>query len=115
MEIPKSKDERVLVFEGREGQGIAPITFELLEAGRELTDQIGGNLCCAVLGKEVDRLSKEMSQYADEVYSLDHSILADFNPEFTKKDEFPGLLEIRPSLFILKYYFPIFLRASSPL
>jgi electron transfer flavoprotein alpha subunit len=82
MEVRKQANGRILVFTEREGQEIAPITFELLQAGRELTDQMGGNLCVAVLGNRMDHLSKEISQYADKVYSLDHPLLASFYPEF---------------------------------
>lgn len=82
MEIQKQENSGVLVFVEREGQEIAPITFEVLQAGRALADQTGGSLCSAVLGNEIDHLSKELSQYADKVYSLDHPHLASFDPEF---------------------------------
>jgi electron transfer flavoprotein alpha subunit len=82
MEIQKQENSRVLVFVEREGREVVPITFELLQAGRELADQMGGSLCSAVLGNEIDHLSKEISQYADEVYSLDHPLLANFDSEF---------------------------------
>ena len=82
MEIRKQDKARVLVFAEREGQEIPPITLELLQAGRELADQRGGNLCSVVLGNNIDNLSEEISQYSDEVYSLDHPLLASFDPEF---------------------------------
>jgi electron transfer flavoprotein alpha subunit len=82
MEVRKQTNGRILVYVERDGQEIAPITFELLQAGRELMDQMGGNLCSAVLGNEINPLSKEISQYVDEVYSLDHPLLANFYPEF---------------------------------
>jgi electron transfer flavoprotein alpha subunit len=82
VEIRKQDNSRVLVFVEREGREVAPITFELLQAGKELADQMGGSLCSAVLGNEIGHLSKEISQYADEVYSLDHPLLASFAPEF---------------------------------
>jgi electron transfer flavoprotein alpha subunit len=81
MEIRK-QENRVLVFVEREGREVVPITLELLQAGRVLADQIGGSLCGAVFGNEIDHLSEEISQYADEVYSLDHPLLASFAPEF---------------------------------
>jgi electron transfer flavoprotein alpha subunit len=81
LEIRKKDEGRILVFVEREGQRIAPITFELLQAGREVSDQIGGNLCSVVLGNEIGHLSKEISQYTDEVYSLDHTLLKSFNPD----------------------------------
>jgi electron transfer flavoprotein alpha subunit len=81
METQKEENRRVLVFVERESQEIAPIAFELFHAGRELTDQIGGILCSVILGHEMDHLSKEVSHYADEVYSIDHPLLASFDPE----------------------------------
>jgi len=72
----------ILLFVERDRKEIAPITFELLQAGRELTNQTGGNLCGAVLGNEIGHLSKEMSQYVDEVYSLNHPLLENSDPEF---------------------------------
>lgn len=82
MEIRKQDNGRILVLVEREGQEIVPITFELLQAGKQLTDQIGGILCSAILGNGMDHHSKEISHYADEVYFLDHPLLANFNPEF---------------------------------
>jgi electron transfer flavoprotein alpha subunit len=82
MEIQRQENSGVLIFVEREGQEIVPISFELLQAGRELADQTGGSLCSAVLGNEIGRLSEEISQYADEVYSLDHPHLASFDAEF---------------------------------
>lgn len=82
MGMGKQENGRVLVLVEREEHEIAPITFELLQAGRELTDQIGGYLCSVILGNNIDNVSKELSQYADVVYSLDHSLLASFNPDF---------------------------------
>ena len=82
MEIRKQDNGRILVLVEREGQEIVPITFELLQAGKQLTDQIGGILCSIELGNGMDHHSKEISQYADEVYFLDHPLLANFNPEF---------------------------------
>jgi electron transfer flavoprotein alpha subunit len=81
MEVGKEANGGILVLVEREGLGIAPITFGLFQAGRKLTDQTGGNLCSAVLGNEINPLSQEISQYADEVYSLDHPLLQNFDPE----------------------------------
>ena len=81
-EIRKQDNGRVLVIVEREGQEIAPITLELLQAGRELTDQIGSNLCGVVIGNNNNDLAEEISQYSDEVYSLDHPLLGSFDPEF---------------------------------
>lgn len=81
MKIRKQDNGRVLVMVEREGQEIAPITLELLQAGKELADQVGGNLCSVVIGDNNNDPSEEISQYSDEVYSLDHPLLASFDPE----------------------------------
>jgi electron transfer flavoprotein alpha subunit len=82
MEIRKQDNGRVLVIGEREGQEITPITLEVLQAGRELADQIGGKLCSVVIGNNNNDLSEEISQYSDEVYSLNHPLLESFDPEF---------------------------------
>jgi len=81
-EIQKQDNGKVLVIVEREGQEIAPITLELLQAGRELADQIGSILCSVVIGDNNNDLAEDISQYSDEVYSLDHPLLASFDPEF---------------------------------
>jgi electron transfer flavoprotein alpha subunit len=63
----KKDNGRILVLVEREEQEILPITFELLQAGKELAGQLGSNLCSVVLGNEMDHLSKGISQYTEQV------------------------------------------------
>ena len=73
--------KRVLILVEREDGGVATITLELLQAGRELADKVGANLCAAVLGREIGDISKEITHFADEVYSLKSTLLQDFQVE----------------------------------
>ena len=77
----KKVPKKILILAGREDEQFASITFELLRAGRELSDQIGGGLCVALLGHKIGHLSNEMAHFVDRVYSLDHPLLAGFRPE----------------------------------
>lgn len=81
MEVRKQSNGRVLVFVEREGKEIAPIAFELLSAGKKLSIDLKGILCAAVLGNEISDVSSEIAYFADEVYSLDHSLLGRFQVE----------------------------------
>lgn len=65
----------------REDQGIAPITFELLGMGKKIATGLKGIVAGAVLGHGITDLSMEIARFADEVYSLDHTLLAGFKPE----------------------------------
>jgi len=71
----------ILVLAEREGQGLASITFELLGMGKKIAADSKGSLCAAVLGHEIADVSGEIAHFADEVYSLDHTLLASFKPE----------------------------------
>jgi electron transfer flavoprotein alpha subunit len=79
--MPAEHGRILILVEQEDGQSM-PITFELLHAGSEIADKMGTYLCAAVLGKEIDNLSNEISPFADEVYSLDHPLLESFSPEF---------------------------------
>jgi electron transfer flavoprotein alpha subunit len=70
--------KRVLTLVERENGEVATITLELLQAGRELADKLGANLCAAVLGHELGVISREITHFADEVYSLESTLLEDF-------------------------------------
>jgi len=72
------KHKRILILVEEEDGQIASITFELLRAGRELADKIGGILCTAVLGHEVVDIANESTDFSDECYCLNQILLADF-------------------------------------
>lgn len=73
---------RILVLVERDGQGIAAMTFELLGIGKKIAAESKGILCAAIIGHEIDDLSKQIANFADEVYLLNHPLLLEFRPEF---------------------------------
>ena len=81
MEEISQEHGRVLILAEREGIGFASITFGLIGVGRKIATDLKGLVAAAVLGHEISDLAKEMAQFADEVYSLDHPLLGDFRPE----------------------------------
>ena len=72
------EENKILIFAEKEDEKIAYFTYELLRAGEELADKLRGHICVAVLGHEVGDMSEEMARFSDEVYALDHPLLADF-------------------------------------
>jgi electron transfer flavoprotein alpha subunit len=73
--------KRILVLVGKEDGGVAPVTYELLRAGRELADKVSASLCTAVLGHKVGGISQELAHYSVEVYHLDNPYLAVFQAD----------------------------------
>jgi electron transfer flavoprotein alpha subunit len=65
----------------REGQGFASITLELLGAGRKIVSDLGAILSVALLGHEISDATREITKFAEKVYSLDHPLLQNFQPE----------------------------------
>jgi electron transfer flavoprotein alpha subunit len=59
---------------------LVEVTFELLGKGRELADAKGGNLVAVLLGNGVKNLAGEMG-LANQVISVEHAQLENFNPE----------------------------------
>lgn len=59
---------------------LAEVTFELLGKGRELADAKGGQLVAVLLGNGIKNLAGEMS-IANQVISVEHVQLENFNPE----------------------------------
>ena len=73
----------ILVLVEKEGENVvAPITFELLKAGRVLVDKIEGVLCAAVLGHGVSDISREIAHFSDQVYSIDNVLASSFQVDF---------------------------------
>jgi len=78
MENIIGKYGRILVLAEMEDRKFASITFELLGVGRELADKVAAKLCAAVLGHEIGDVSHEIAQFSEEVYSLNHILLEEF-------------------------------------
>ena len=72
---------RILILAEKEYATVGSITYELLGIGRKIATDLKGSLAVAVLGHEIAGVSREIAQFADEVYSLDHFLLNNFKAE----------------------------------
>jgi electron transfer flavoprotein alpha subunit len=73
--------ERIAVVIEQGGGQLSPVVFELLNAGRQLADRGGQLLCACVLGQGIADVCEEIAYYADEVYTVDNALLADFQAD----------------------------------
>jgi electron transfer flavoprotein alpha subunit len=78
--IEVEKDRILVLIEQEEGRP-APVTFELLRAGANLSQEGGDVLCACVLGYGVDEIAEEVAYYAHEVYLVDNAVLAHFQSD----------------------------------
>src|SRR5262245_39748622 len=73
-----SNKEVIIIAEQVDGE-IQPVTLELLGAGRDLANKLGGKLSCFILGYELGDTPKKLIAYgADEVYLADHPELKNY-------------------------------------
>lgn len=78
-EIITPSNKEVIVVAEVADHVIQPVTLELLGAGRDLADKLGGQLTCFILGHELGDLPKTLIHYgADKVYVADHPELATY-------------------------------------
>ena len=73
--------DRILVIIEREEGRIAPLSYELLNAGAELSRQGGEVLCACLLGDGAGELADEIAWYASEVYVIDNPLLSHVQPD----------------------------------
>jgi electron transfer flavoprotein alpha subunit len=58
------------------------MSFEALAAGQKIAQAAGGTAAAAVLGADIEALTKEASGFAvEKVYALNHALLADYTPD----------------------------------
>jgi len=72
---------KVMILADKSESGLDPVTYELLQMGRKLASDLQGSLAAVIIGHGIGQAVEEVSQYADEVYSIDHARLASFSPE----------------------------------
>ncbi len=69
------------IGEIQEGK-VLSVTLEALGIGRKLADELGKELSCAILGKDLDGLSQELIYHgADKVYILEDELLKEYNSD----------------------------------
>ncbi len=94
----------VLVFgEIAEGR-LAPITIELLGAGRKLANDLGEELSALLLGSQATGLSQEAIAYgADSIYVMEDPLLDQYNSDAYTQVAADLCKKIAPSILLLGY------------
>jgi len=76
--ITPSNKEVIVICEQNKGE-VKPVALELLGAGRDLANKLGGKLSCILLGSKLDEAIKKLIAYgADNVYVADNPILENY-------------------------------------
>ncbi len=91
----------IAVFaEWRRGR-LAPVTFELLGAGRRLADERGVELVAILPGHDLESHAAEcIAHGADKVVVIDHELLADFTDDGYGNAIYDAIMEVRPEVVL---------------
>lgn len=72
----------VWVVAERDEEGLRETTFEILEEGRKLADQLEDRLCCVLIGHQVGESIETLGRYGvDTIYVVEHPLLAEYNTD----------------------------------
>ena len=86
------------IAEGR----LAPITIELLGAGRGLADELGEDLSILLMGSEPGGLGQEAIAYgADNVYVAEDSLLEHYNSDVYTQVAADLCRQVSPSIMLV--------------
>ncbi len=81
---------------------LAPITIELLGAGRKLADELGEDLSALLMGSQAGGLAQEAIAYgADKVYVAEDSLLDDYNSDAYTQVSADLCQKVLPSIVLL--------------
>lgn len=89
-----------VLAEHRQGQ-IRDITFEMLTKGKELAEKTNMDLTAVLLGKDVKKHAKNLSEYAKKVLLIEDAKLENFNSEAYQKVLSNLIKEHKPLLTII--------------
>ena len=91
----------IAVFaEWRRGR-LAPVTLELLGAGRRLADELGVELMAILPGRDLaEHAAKCIVHGADRVALIDHGLLADFTDDAYGNALYDAILALRPEVLL---------------
>jgi electron transfer flavoprotein alpha subunit len=91
----------VWVFLERKEDSIAPVSLELLGAGRKLADKRGVPLAGILIGEQVKPLAKTAIHYgADIVYVYDDPIFRDYRTESYMRAVIEAVQKYKPEIFL---------------
>ena len=81
---------------------LAPITLQLLGAGRTLADDLGEGLAALFIGQGLEEASQEAIAYgADKVYSVEEALLAHYHPELFGQALLQAVQQLQPGILLL--------------
>lgn len=81
---------------------LSPTAYELLNAGRELADDLGEKLCAVLLGSGVEKFAAELFEYgADTVYVCDDAHLENYVDDVYAKTLAAMIAQYKPNKFLL--------------
>lgn len=80
--IPESEYQGVWVYIEQRNGKVAPVSLELLGAGRKLADKLGVELAGVLLGNKVGHITDTLYEYgADTVYMIDDPVFDQYRSE----------------------------------
>lgn len=80
--LPESEYQGVWVYIEQRNGKIAPVSLELLGAGRELADKLGVELAGVLLGNNVDHVVNDLYEHgADTIYMIDNPVFDQYRGE----------------------------------
>jgi len=93
--------KKVLVLVEGENGKVASVTLEVLGLARKVADSLQGNVCAAVIGHEIRGILKEIIYFADDVYSTESPLLADFQADIYSSALEDLSQEVNPFLILM--------------
>lgn len=91
----------VLIYAETRGNDIHPVSYELLNKGREIADKLNVRLSSVILGYGIRDKCKELIYYgADRVYVYDHPSLKDFDVVLYKHNIIKLIKEVKPNIVL---------------
>jgi len=94
-------DQSIWVYLERDRDGLAGISLELLAKGRQLADQAGWILGGILLGSQNSELCRAaIAHGADEIWSAEHVLLADFTIDAYSRVMFEMILKGMPGVLL---------------
>ena len=91
----------ILVVVEHRKQSLADISLEMLTKGRQLADQVSGELLAVVIGKNVNRYGPRLAQWADKVLAVKNDELEDSQAEPYQKTLALIIKERKPKLVLI--------------
>ncbi len=100
--LDKAAWRGVAVYADRRGEGLHPVTLELLGKARELAKVTGHPVLALLIGSETDALADELLHYgADKVYVYDDPVFARFDAALYANAFYDFIERIKPSSILV--------------